>query len=128
MCQIYFTEAPPAGYPGGERTMGGRTRPGPEPGRGALRALDPLTGQLKWELRHAAPSWAGVLSTASGVVFSGDNDGFVLAVDARTGRELWRYRLGAPIYAAPSTFTIDGRQHVALAAGSTLVVFALPVR
>jgi alcohol dehydrogenase (cytochrome c) len=127
-CQVFFTEAPPAGYPAGERTMGGRTRAGPDPAWGALRALDPATGQTRWELRHAGASWAGVLSTAGGVVFSGDHDGVLLAVDARTGRELWRYRMGAPLYAAPSTFTIDGRQHVALAAGSTLVLFALPGR
>ena len=128
VCQIYISEAPPAGYPSGERTMGGRLRAGPEPGWGALRALDPFTGEVAWEIRHAAPSWAGVLSTAGGVVFSGDSQGVLLAADARNGRVLWRYPMGAPPYAAPATFLIDGRQHVVMAAGSTLMGFALPQR
>jgi alcohol dehydrogenase (cytochrome c) len=128
VCQVYISEAPPAGYPGGERTMGGRLRAGPEPGWGALRALDPFTGKVHWEIRHASPSWAGVLSTAGGVVFSGDSQGVFLAADARSGTELFRYPMGAALYAAPSTFMIDGRQHVVLAAGSTLVTFALPRR
>jgi alcohol dehydrogenase (cytochrome c) len=106
--------------------MGGRLRAGPEPGWGALRALDPFTGKVAWEIRHSAPSWAGVLSTAGGVVFSGDSQGVFLAADARTGTELFRYPMGSALYAAPSTFMIDGRQHVVLAAGSTLVAFALP--
>jgi alcohol dehydrogenase (cytochrome c) len=125
-CQVFISEAPPQGYPIGERTMGGRTRPGPEPAWGALRALDPMTGETKWELRHETASWAGVLSTAGGVVFSGDGRGALLAADSRTGRELWRYPTGAPMYSAPVTYTIDGRQYLTVASGSTLTSFALP--
>jgi alcohol dehydrogenase (cytochrome c) len=127
-CQIYISSAPPEGYQAGDRTMGGSVRPAPEPGWGALRALNPFTGEVAWEIRHETPSWAGVLSTAGGVVFSGDNEGSVFAADASTGRELWRYQVGAPLYAAPVTYTIDGRQYVTIAAGSTLTAFALPDR
>jgi alcohol dehydrogenase (cytochrome c) len=126
VCQIYISAAPPPAYVAGDRRMGGTTRAAPEPGWGALRAIDPLTGERTWEIRYAAPSWSGVLSTAGGVVFAGDNVGNLLAVDARTGRELWRAPLGASVYTAPSTYSLDGRQFVVIGAGPTLTAFALP--
>jgi alcohol dehydrogenase (cytochrome c) len=55
-------------------------------------------------LDYPSPSWAGVLVTGGGVVFSGTGDGEIIAAEARTGRELWRQYLGAPIYAAPITY------------------------
>jgi alcohol dehydrogenase (cytochrome c) len=125
-CQTFVSAKPPDGYKAGDRTMGGTVRPAPERRFGALRAIDPLSGVVKWEIRHETPAWAGVLSTAGGIVFSGDNEGHILAADSRTGRELWRYRLGAPLYAPPATFTIAGRQHVTIGSGSTLTAFALP--
>jgi alcohol dehydrogenase (cytochrome c) len=125
-CQIYFSEAPPEGYKAGDRTMGGRVARAPQTPTGALRAIDAATGAVKWEIKHPAPSWAGVLSTAGGVVFSGTNEGEILAADARSGRELWRYQLGAPIYAPPTTYMIDGRQYVVLPSGMTVTTFALP--
>jgi alcohol dehydrogenase (cytochrome c) len=65
---------------------------------------------------------------AGGVVFSGDSEGDVFAADSRTGKELWRYRVGASRYAAPSTYMIGGRQYVVVPAGTTLTAFALPQR
>ena len=126
LCQVYISAAPPPGYKAGDRTMGGAFRPGPERGWGALRAIDPLTGERKWEIRYDTPPWGGVLSTSGGVVFGGNNEGQILAADSRTGNELWRYSLGAPLYAAPATFMSGGRQYVVIAAGSTLTAFALP--
>ncbi len=125
-CQIYFAEAPPPGYKAGDRTMGGRIGRAPDPPSGALRAIDPLTGERKWEIAHPQPSWAGVLTTAGGVVFSGTNSGAFFAADSRTGKELWRYQTGAPIYAPPTTYQIDHRQFVVIPAGMTLTTFALP--
>jgi alcohol dehydrogenase (cytochrome c) len=127
-CQIYFSEPPPADYKAGDRTMGGRVAPAPDrTPYGALRAIDPITGERKWEIKHPAPSWAGVLSTAGGVVFTGTNEGYVLAADSKTGKELWRYQTGAPIYAPPTTYLLDGRQFLVMPAGLTLTAFALPM-
>jgi alcohol dehydrogenase (cytochrome c) len=94
---------------------------------GALRAIDPSTGERKWELRYTTPSLAGVMSTASGLVFAGDNEGNFNAVDARTGKPLWHYATGASIWgAAATTFMLDGKQYVLIPSGTTLVAFALP--
>jgi alcohol dehydrogenase (cytochrome c) len=123
-CMMYIAAA--VKQAAGEYSMGGSSRAGPEPATSALRAIDPFTGDRKWELQHGGLSWAGVLSTAGGVVFTGDGRGDFLAADARTGGELWRAPVGARIYAAPITYAIDGRQYVAIAAGSTLTAFALP--
>jgi alcohol dehydrogenase (cytochrome c) len=126
-CMTFTAQAPPEGYKAGDRTMGGTLRAA-DRGYGALRAIDPGTGERKWELRHPTLSWAGVLSTAGGVVFSGDSEGDVFAADSRTGKELWRYQVGAPLYAAPSTYMMDARQYVVVPAGTTLTAFALPQR
>ena len=93
---------------------------------GALRAIDPSTGERKWELRYTTPSLAGVMSTASGLVFAGDNEGNFMAVDARTGKALWHYPTGASIWgAAATTYMLDGRQYVLIPSGSNLTAFAL---
>jgi alcohol dehydrogenase (cytochrome c) len=94
---------------------------------GALRAIDPSTGDRKWELKYTTPSLSGVMSTASGLVFAGDNEGNFIAVDGRTGKPLWHYSTGASIWgAAATTFMLDGRQYVLIPSGTTLVAFALP--
>ena len=107
--------------------MSGGMKKLPEPDYGALRALDPATGAMKWEFKLPTPSLAGVMSTASGVVFAGDNEGFFSAFDARTGEKLWSYRMGSLIWgAAATTFMLDGHQHVLMPSGTTVVAFALP--
>jgi alcohol dehydrogenase (cytochrome c) len=93
---------------------------------GVIRAYDPHTLDPKWEHRMADITWAGVLSTAGDVVFGGGREGYFLALDARTGELLWRQSLGGQINAAPMTYAVDGRQFVAIAAGSALFSFALP--
>jgi alcohol dehydrogenase (cytochrome c) len=124
-CAIYISSDPPPGYKSGDLVMGGTLRR-PDQGTGALRAIDPLTGDWKWELKHPTPPWAGVLSTASGIVFSGTNEGHAIAADAKTGAELWRYPTGSSIYAPPTTYLVDGRQYVVIPSGTTLTAFALP--
>ena len=123
-CMIFRASPPPADYKGGDRTMGGQAQF--QPGSGALRAIDPATGTMKWELKQDSSPWAGVLSTAGGVVFSGDNDGNFFAVDAKTGAKLFNYQTGAAIYAPPTTYTVDGRQYVVMPSGMTLTAFAVP--
>lgn len=92
---------------------------------GAIRALDPATGEMKWEHRLLLPPWAGVLSTAGGVVFAGTEDGYFKALDAGTGRELKHWNLGGRVIASPMSFAVKGEQRVAIAAGSSLFVFGL---
>src|SRR5256885_5872231 len=97
-----------------------------EPYWGALRALDPTDGQLKWEFRHISPTYSGVLSTAGGLLFTGDAAGNFIALDAATGKPLWHFQMGGAVYASPMAFAVDGREYVAIAAGSSLYTFGLP--
>jgi alcohol dehydrogenase (cytochrome c) len=92
---------------------------------GALRALDPFTGEKKWEFKYTSPPWGGVLSTAGGVVFAGDSEGNFTALDARTGKDQWHIQLGAAVYSSPITYSLDGRQYVVIPAGAALFAFAL---
>lgn len=112
----------------GDRSLGGTVQVVPQPKRaGALRALDPTTGERKWEIPYGDAGWAGVLATASGVVFSGDHEGGFFAADSATGSLLFTYQTGATIFAAPVSYAIDGRQYVAIASGANLTSFALPI-
>jgi alcohol dehydrogenase (cytochrome c) len=95
---------------------------------GAMRALDPFTGEKKWEFKYFSPPWGGALSSAGGVVFAGDSEGNFTAMDARTGKDLWHIQLGAAIYSSPMTYSLDGRQFVVIPAGAALFAFALPAR
>ena len=92
---------------------------------GAIKALDPSSGEVKWEFKFYSPTWGGTLSTAGGLVFTGDTEGYFSALDARTGKSLWRFQTGAPIFTAPITYMVDGKQYLAIAAGSALYTFAL---
>ncbi len=83
---------------------------------GTLQAWDPVTQKRVWEVRW--PVWnPGTLTTAGDLVFQGRADGDFVAYDARTGEELWRTQLGLGIAAPPITYSIKGRQYVALLVG-----------
>jgi alcohol dehydrogenase (cytochrome c) len=111
----------------GRSFMSGGMEKLPEPDYSALRAIDPKTGAIRWEHKFTQSSLAGVMSTASGVVFTGDQDGYFNAFESRTGKLLWRYRTGAPIHgAAATTYMLDGRQYVLIPSGMTITAFALP--
>jgi alcohol dehydrogenase (cytochrome c) len=113
----------------GEWFLGGATQrsDGPQGTFGALRAIDPATGERKWEVKYPNPGTAGVLTTASGIAFTGDDSGSALAVDSRSGKLLWHYNLGSAVHGtSPMTYLLDGRQFVLVPAGATLVAFALP--
>ncbi|HUC78565.1 MAG TPA: PQQ-dependent dehydrogenase, methanol/ethanol family [Vicinamibacterales bacterium] len=115
--------------PGEEYTGGGTQRPRDQKNFGALRAIDPVTGDRKWEFRYTSVSSSGVLTTASGLVFAGDGDGNIMAFDSRTGKNLWHYQLGFPMSAtAGTTYMLDGRQYLLVPSGSVLTAFALPER
>jgi len=123
-CAIY-TPFKQEMVPGRSFTSGG-VRKLPEPDHGAVRAIDAKTGAIKWEYVLPTPSLAGVMSTASGLVFAGDNEGYFNAFDSRTGKKLWSYRTGSLIWgAAPTTVMLDGKQVVMLPSGNTIMAFGL---
>jgi alcohol dehydrogenase (cytochrome c) len=124
-CGTFFTREQE--FVEGQRYEAGyMRRAGGEPAYGALRAIDPATGARKWEFRTARPSLAGTLSTASGLVFSGDMDGNIFAIDAATGQRAWTAQTGAGIYASPITYAAGGKQYVLIGSGATLTAYALP--
>jgi len=87
--------------------------------------LDPATGAKVWEYKLHTKPWAGVLSTGGKLVFGGSDEGYFFALDAESGKELWRQNIGGIIRANPITFTCAGRQVVAIAAGSSIFTFDL---
>ena len=127
-CANFFGYETP--YSQGQRYIGGgvqRVERGENKPYGAVRALDPKTGERKWEFLLPTPARGGILSTASNLIFSGDNEGNVFALDSRNGKLLWAYQLGANLYGtSPTTFMLDGRQVLLVPAGTTLTAWALP--
>jgi alcohol dehydrogenase (cytochrome c) len=97
-----------------------------EEGYGAIRAINPRNGELEWQFEMADFTDAGVLTTASNVLFSGGRDGYFFALDARNGDLLWRTPVGERVYSGAMTYMVNGRQHVAVAAGNVLFSYALP--
>ncbi|MBL8212819.1 MAG: PQQ-dependent dehydrogenase, methanol/ethanol family [Bryobacterales bacterium] len=113
----------------GKSFYNGDTRNVPnEPGKKFLRALDPNTGKVVWEVPQTGQgrTWGGVLSTDGGLVFYGADNGDFAAVDAKSGKPLWRFPANANWKASPMTYMIDGKQYVAVQAGPTVLVFGLP--
>jgi alcohol dehydrogenase (cytochrome c) len=94
-----------------------------------VKALDVTTGRIRWQYKRSPrltlDEVGGLLSTAGGIVFGGDNEVF-FALDAETGAELWRFNTGGLISAASVTYKVDGQQYVAIAAGRSILAFALP--
>ena len=123
-CATFVPEEPT--YTPGQTSMGGVVFIEPD-GTGALRALDMHSGELRWEFAYPSPTFGGVMTTASGLVFAGDHEGNFMAFDAASGENLWHYQTGSRIWgAAAMTFMLDGRQHVLIPSGTTLTAFALP--
>jgi len=84
---------------------------------GALRAVDPKTGKIAWEVKNNAPLWGGVMATAGGLVFYGTPEGYLKALDARSGKELWKFQTGSGVVAPPVTWQDGGVQYVAVVSG-----------
>ncbi|HEX6928492.1 MAG TPA: PQQ-dependent dehydrogenase, methanol/ethanol family [Gammaproteobacteria bacterium] len=85
--------------------------------KGALKAFDPATGEEVWSWENDIPMVASVLATGGGLVFTGEPTGEFNAYDARTGELLWQYQTGSGIHSNPVTYSIDGRQYVAVPSG-----------
>ena len=84
---------------------------------GALRAINPKTGKIVWEVKNNAPLWGGILTTGGGLVFYGTPEGYLKAMDASTGKELWKYQTGSGIVAPPITWSDGTTQYVAVVSG-----------
>ena len=92
----------------------------------AIRAMDPQTGEKKWDFRLSANSTeGGLLSTAGDVIFGGGRDGQFVAIDARDGKLLWETNLGPSVSAGPMTYMVNGKQYVSIQGGASLYTFVV---
>ncbi len=84
---------------------------------GSMRAYDPKTGKMAWEVKNNAPLWGGVLATGGDLVFWGTPEGYLKAADAKTGKVLWQFQTGSGVVAPPITWTQDGEQYISVVSG-----------
>ena len=84
---------------------------------GSLKAIDPDSGDIKWEYKNPAPLWGGVMSTAGGLVFTGTPEGEFIAFDDETGEELWSFQTGSGVVGQPITWEQEGEQFVSIISG-----------
>ncbi|HNS92458.1 MAG TPA: methanol/ethanol family PQQ-dependent dehydrogenase [Thauera sp.] len=84
---------------------------------GAMRAVDPVNGKIVWEVKNGAPLWGGVLTTGGNLVFYGTPEGYLKAVNAKTGEEVWQFQTGSGVIAPPVTWDDNGEQYVAVVSG-----------
>ena len=94
-------------------------------GNGAVMAIDPQTGKPKWKVTQFDVTDGGMLTTASDLLFTGGREGYFHALDARSGKLLWKASLGGQIVMAPITFQVEGKQYVSVISGHNLVTYAL---
>jgi len=94
-------------------------KPGPGGYLGGLKAWDPVTQKEAWFLKDDLPFNGGTMTTTTGLVFAGDIKGVFRAHDAKTGKELWKFNTGSGISAAPISYTLDGKQYIAVTSGRT---------
>ncbi|MEA3096593.1 MAG: hypothetical protein QOF74_833 [Caballeronia mineralivorans] len=124
-------------YPGGKLWLGGAFKTIPsEEQWGKLVAVNIDTGKIAWSFKTAQPLIGGVLATAGGLVFNGEGNGLFRAFDAATGKKLWEFQCGAGVNAPAVSYTVRGKQYIAVAAGgntqldfkrgNSVLVFALP--
>jgi len=103
-------------------------RPLGEKRSGKIVAFNPATHKIAWERDNV---WGlshgnGFLGTASGVMFVGQQDGTLLALDMADGKELWRSQTGSGVHSSPATYEVDGQQYVAVLAGGARVPYSSP--
>jgi alcohol dehydrogenase (cytochrome c) len=112
----YHVESTP--YPQGKLWLGGAFKVIPEEEQwGNVTAVDYNTGKIRWQVKTPQPMIGGVLSTAGGLVFTGEANGLFKAYDAETGSVLWKFQAGAGVNAPPSSYTVDGKQYIVVGAG-----------
>ena len=98
-------------------------------GQRFLRAVNIETGEIAWEVPQPWPAraktWSGVLVTAGGLVFYGQPNGGFAGVEERDGKALWQFPTNVRMKASPMTFSWEGRQYIAVAAGPNILCFGL---
>jgi PQQ-dependent dehydrogenase (methanol/ethanol family) len=100
-------------------TLGGNWVYDMKSAKGYFSAIDLTTGKIKWQNETPLPFIGGVLSTSTGLVFQGENDGNLTVFDSDTGKTLWQFNTGAGVNAPPIGFTLDGEEFVAVCAGGS---------
>ena len=131
----YHVEA--SDYPGGKLWLGGAFKViGSEKQWGRLAAVNLDTGKLAWKADTDEPLIGGVLATAGNLVFTGEGNGNINAYDAKNGTKLWSFQCGAGVNSPPTSYVVNGKQYIAVAAGgnnqldfkrgNSVIVFALP--
>jgi len=97
----------------------------PEESWGKMIAVDPGTGNIKWEHRVLTPPWGGVMATAGNLIFGGTLEGMIFALNATTGERLWTFSSNGPVFASPISYTANGKQLISIPAGDLIVTFGL---
>jgi alcohol dehydrogenase (cytochrome c) len=92
---------------------------------GAIKAIDPNTGDIRWAYKMSQVTDSGVLTTATNLVFAGGREGYFYALDARDGKLLWKAMLGGQVANGPISYAVNGKQYISVAAGNGLFTFAL---
>ncbi len=112
----YQVESSP--YPGGKLWLGGAFKiiPGSDQ-FGNVTAVDYNTGKIAWQKKTPLPMMGGALTTAGGLVFTGEGDGWFRAYDAKSGDVLWSFFAGAGVNAPPASYSVDGKQYIVVGAG-----------
>jgi alcohol dehydrogenase (cytochrome c) len=100
-------------------------KPEEKVGYGVVRAMDPKTGERKWEYKMNDVTASGILTTASDLLFTGGREGFFQALDARDGKLLWKIAAGGEIAMGPMTYSVSGKQYVVFSSGGSLFVYGL---
>jgi PQQ-dependent dehydrogenase (methanol/ethanol family) len=105
-------------YPDGKLWLGGAFKVIPtEESFGNVTAVDYDTGKIKWQVKTPLPMMGGALTTAGGLMFTGEGDGWFRAYNAATGKVLWSFFAGAGVNAPPASYSVDGKQYIVVGAG-----------
>jgi PQQ-dependent dehydrogenase (methanol/ethanol family) len=115
----YHVESSP--YPEGKLWLGGAFKViADEEQWGNVTAVDYDTGNIRWKVKTQQPMIGGIMATAGGVVFAGEGNGLFKAYDSETGSVLWKFQAGAGVNAPPSSYTVNGKQYIVVAAGGNV--------
>ncbi len=115
----YHVESTP--YPGGKLWLGGAFKViADEEQWGNVTALNYDTGKIVWKVKTQQPMIGGILATAGGLVFTGEGNGLFKAYNSTSGSQMWQFQAGAGVNAPPSSYTVEGKQYVVVAAGGNV--------